>query len=74
MFFFWLKTGVVGFCSILFLIMGIDNLFNAYSLTHPQTFIMYFFASNLIILISLTGLLFSVFRIYDFIKKKGIKT
>jgi len=71
MFLFWLKTGVVGFFSLFFLLLGIDNLLNAYHLKHPQTFIIYFFASNLIILISLTGLLFSVIRIYNFIKGKG---
>lgn len=74
MFLFWVKTGVVGIASLFFLFLGIDNLFNAYALTNPQTFILYFFSSNLIILISLTGLLFSIIRVYFFFKNKGVKT
>jgi len=51
--------------------MGIDNLIHAYSLTNPHMFIVYFFSSNLIILISFTGMLFSVLRIVTFINKRG---
>jgi len=71
---YWIKTGIVGFSSIFFLFWGIDNLISAYRLTHPQTFVVYFFSSNLIILISLTGLLFSIIRIFNFVKNKRTNT
>jgi len=70
---FWLKTGGVGCVSLLFLLLGIDNLISAYSLTNPHFFVVYFFSSSLMILISLTGLLFSFFRISTFIKNKRLK-
>jgi len=73
MFAFWLKTGIVGCGSLFFLILGIDNLVNAYSSTHPHIFIVLFFASSLIILISLTGMLFSILRIVAVIRNKGTK-
>jgi len=68
---FWLKTVCVGSVSLFFFLMGTDNLIHAYSLTNPHMFIVYFFSSNLIILISFTGMLFSVFRIVTFINKRG---
>ncbi len=71
MFLFWMKTVVVGIASIFFLALGIDNLVSAYSLNHPQMFIVSFFSSSLMILISLSGLLFSFFRILTFIKGRG---
>ncbi len=71
MFLFWMKTLVVGIASIFFLALGIDNLVSAYSLNHPQMFIVSFFSSSLMILISLTGLLFSFFRIRTFIQGRG---
>lgn len=73
MWIFWLKTGGVGCVSLFFLLLGIDNLINAYSLTNPHYFVVYFFSSNLMILISLTGLLFSILRITTFIKNKRLK-
>ncbi|SEM31774.1 hypothetical protein SAMN04489760_11055 [Syntrophus gentianae] len=70
---YWLKTVGIGCASLLFLFLGIDDLMNAYSLTNPHMFIVYFFSSNLMILISLSGLLFSFFRIFTFIKNKRLK-
>ncbi|OPY84245.1 MAG: hypothetical protein A4E72_02345 [Syntrophus sp. PtaU1.Bin208] len=70
---FWLKTMGIGCVSLLFLFFGIDNLVNAYSLKDPHMFVVYFFSSNLMILISLSGLFVSLFRIFTFIKNKRIK-
>lgn len=71
MFLFWMKTVAVGLASIFFLALGIDNLVSAYSLNHPHMFILSFFSSSLMILISLSGLLFSCFRILTFIQGGG---
>ena len=38
--------------SLFFLLIGIDLLISSYRLTNPFTFVMTFFASNLMILIS----------------------
>lgn len=55
---------IIGFVSILFLLFGIDTLISAYRLNNPIEFVMFFFSSNLIILISIVGLLFPLARIY----------
>lgn len=54
--------------SIFFLIFGISTLMSAYGLTNPIEFIAYFFSSSLIILISITGIIYPVFRFIDLFK------
>jgi len=49
---------VVGIGSCIFLIFGIERLWGAYQLTNPHYFILTFFASNLIILISIVGFIY----------------
>ena len=50
--------------SVIFLIFGIDLLLAAYALESPQYFILTFFASNLIILISAVVLIGGLLRWY----------
>ena len=50
--------------SCFFLLFGIHLLFAAYRLNHPAWFVMTFFASNLIILISGTILVGLVLRLF----------
>ena len=63
--FWWAKQIVIGLLALLFLFMGIDTLMNAYRLNNPYYFIMYFFSSNLMILISAVGFLWPVMKIYQ---------
>ena len=51
-----------------FLIFGINALLTAYVLTNPLEFIMYFFSSSLIILISMVGIIYPFFRIRAILK------
>jgi hypothetical protein len=60
----WGKHIVIGAFSVLFLLLGIDTLVTAYHLNNPHEFIMYFFASNLMILVSAVGILFCAIRLY----------
>ena len=55
--------------AIFFVIFGIDLLFTAYQLNEPFSFIMTFFASNLIILISATLLFSFVWNLVRYIKR-----
>jgi hypothetical protein len=63
-FFWWGKHIIIGFISFFFLLFGVDTLISAYRLNNPVEFIMFFFSSNLIILISVVGLLFALVHIY----------
>jgi hypothetical protein len=59
---------VIGAFSVLFLLLGIETLVAAYRLNNPHEFIMYFFASNLMILVSAVGLLYAGIRLYYMFK------
>lgn len=66
----WGKALLLTACSLLFLAMGIEMLMAAYRVTNPLYFIMTFFSSSLIIMISLAGLLFAAFRLYNHFQQK----
>ncbi len=66
----WLVTLVVlALIALFFILFGIDLLFTAYQITEPFSFVMTFFASNLIILISATLLLIFVLKIVATIRR-----
>ncbi len=59
----WTMSTASGLLAIFFLILGINLCLASYNLSHPHQFILTFFASNLIILISAVILLGVVVRI-----------
>jgi di/tricarboxylate transporter len=61
---------LIGVISSFFLFWGITLLLSAYSLKNPQEFIMLFFSSNFIILISGAGILYAAFRLWRICKEK----
>jgi hypothetical protein len=63
MFFLWVRDILIGVLSSFFLIWGITLLISAYHMKNPQEFIMVFFSSNFIILISGCGLLYAAFHL-----------
>ena len=69
----WVTQIILAFLAIFFIIFGIDLLYIAYQLTEPFSFIMTFFASNLIILISATLLFSFVWKIVSYIRKTNEK-
>ena len=56
--------------SLFFLIFGIETLIGTFLLKNPFEFIMYFFSSNLIILVSLVGIIYPAFKVHAFLKLK----
>jgi hypothetical protein len=64
----WIKNIFIGSVSTLFLIFGIENLIGSYRSNNPMEFIMYFFSSSLIVLISLVGIIYSALRIHAYFK------
>jgi len=65
----WVTQIILLALAIFFIIFGIDLLYTAYQLSEPFSFIMTFFASNLIILISATLLFSFVWKIVSYIRK-----
>jgi hypothetical protein len=70
-FFWWTKMVLLALCSLFFLIFGIETLMGAFLLKNPLEFIMYFFSSNLIILVSIVGIIYPAFKVHAFLKKKS---
>lgn len=64
----WIKHIFIGTFSIFFLMIGIDTLIASYHSTNPHIFIMLFFSSNLMILISIVGILYPAIKIYGYFK------
>jgi uncharacterized membrane protein len=59
----WGKNFLIAIISLFFLVFGINSLIAAYGTKNPLEFIMYFFSSSLIILISVVGIIYPFFRI-----------
>lgn len=72
--FWWLRQVILILAGCFFLAFGIHILIAAYRLTDPFSFIMAFFASNLIILISATlilGFVLRMIKVYRILKEDG---
>ena len=68
---FWLKHILLTLGSVFFLAFGIHILLAAYALKNPLEFIMAFFGSNLMILVSLAGLAYPATRIFFYLRDKN---
>ena len=60
----WLREILIGVLSAFFLVWGISLLISAYGMNNPVEFVMVFFESNFIVLISGTGILYAAFRFW----------
>jgi len=70
--FWWLRQVILILAGCFFLAFGILILIACYKLKDPYSFIMAFFASNLIILISATlilGFIIRMIRVYRVLKE-----
>lgn len=70
--FWWIKICFFSLFSVFFLGFGIFILVSAYNLENPFWFIMTFFSSNLIILISAVFLIAIFFRILKRYKAESV--
>ncbi len=69
----WATQIVLALIAIFFILFGINLLYMAYQINDPFSFIMTFFASNFIILISAALLLSFILKIVTNIKKSKEK-
>lgn len=60
--FWWIRQVILILLSSFFLYYGVELLISSYGLNDPYTFLMTFFASNFIILISATLIFSFVYR------------
>lgn len=68
----WIRNAVIALGSAFFLAFGVEALVAAYRLRNAHEFIVYFFSSSFIILISLVGLLYPLLQIHAFFRaRKG---
>ena len=66
----WVPHAVLTLIAIFFILFGINLLYMAYQINDPFSFVMTFFASNFIILISAALLLGFIFKMVASIKKE----
>jgi len=66
-----IKYGALVLLSFFFLVFGVHILVAAYRLNDPLSFLMTFFASNLIILISGVGIVGFLIRLVQGYRSKG---
>ncbi|MCF8062811.1 MAG: hypothetical protein K9M82_09865 [Deltaproteobacteria bacterium] len=70
--FWWIRNVVLLAAGLFFLLFGVHLLVLAYRLNDPFNFVMTFFASNLIILISATVMAGLVIRMVAMIRGRGL--
>lgn len=69
----WIRNAGLTLGGVFFLLFGIQLLVAAYHLNNPSYFILTFFSSNLIILISAVLILGFVLRMVKRIRKGGLQ-
>ncbi len=69
----WATQIALSLIAIFFILFGINLLYMAYQITEPFSFIMTFFASNFIILISAALLLSFILKMVNTFKKSNEK-
>ena len=69
----WGKNILIAFCALFFLVFGIETLIGAFLLKNPLEFIMYFFSSSFMVLVSLAGILYPTFQVHAFFKTRKIQ-
>jgi len=66
----WFKNIAIGVLSVVFLLFGIDSMVATYRKNNVFEFIMYFFSSSMIILVSIVGIIYPAFRIHAYLKPR----
>jgi hypothetical protein len=69
----WGKNIVIAIFSFFFLVFGIETLVGAFYLKNPLEFIIYFFSSSLMVLISLVGIMYPAFQIHALFRHRKIE-
>ena len=67
--FWWIRQVLLTLLACFFLVFGVQLLIAAYQLKDPFSFVMTFFSSNLIILISCTLLIGFIYRMVTVYRK-----
>jgi hypothetical protein len=70
MFILWVRDILIGLLSSFFLFWGVTLLISAYYMKNPLEFIMVFFASNFIVLISACGVLYAGLHLWKSHREK----
>ena len=71
--FWWGKNILIALFALFFLAFGIETLIGSFLLKNPLEFIMYFFSSSLMVLVSLAGILYPAFQVHAFFKTRKIE-
>lgn len=64
LFIWWISKILIGIVSLFLFTKGITVLVGSYTLNNPAEFLMYFFSSSMLILVSAVGIIYSAVRIF----------
>ncbi|MHB8769705.1 MAG: hypothetical protein ACYC7J_01765 [Syntrophales bacterium] len=70
----WGKNIVILLVAVFFLIFGIETLIGSFTLKNPLEFIVYFFSSSFMVLVSIVGIIYPVFQVHGYFKPRKIDT
>ncbi|HBB18006.1 MAG TPA: hypothetical protein DCZ97_13760 [Syntrophus sp. (in: bacteria)] len=66
----WGKNILIALFALFFLVFGIETLIGSFLLKNPLEFIIYFFSSSFMVLVSLVGILYPTLKIYALFKTR----
>ena len=68
----WGKNILIAVLSVIFLIFGTETLIGSFHLHNPLEFIMYFFSSSFIVLVSIVGIIYPAFQVHSLFKPRKV--
>ena len=66
----WVKNVLIGVVAIAVFFFALETLIGTFQLKNPLEFIMYFFSTSLLLMVSLVGILYPVLQFYQRLKEK----
>jgi len=68
----WGKNILIAIVSLFFLLFGTETLIGSFSLKNPLEFIIYFFSSSFMVLVSIVGIIYPAFQVHALFKPRKL--
>ncbi len=68
----WGKNILIAMVSLFFLLFGTETLIGSFYLKNPLEFIIYFFSSSFMVLVSIVGIIYPAFQVHALFKPRKL--
>ena len=68
----WGKNILIAIVSLFFLLFGTEALIGSFYLKNPLEFIIYFFSSSFMVLVSIVGIIYPAFQVHALFKPRKL--